>query len=525
MPAAEGRKDAENAQRHQKGVRETMFLSRLSALSAVAIVTAALLSPLPAVGQNTKAVTIAVPSDVPSLDPTIDTSPIGQNVRLNVYDQLTQITADGSVEPRLATKWSTNDDSTVWTFTLRTNAKFHDGSPVTVDDVIWTYQTILSNDKSSVKPYLSKIKDMERVSDSELKITLSEPFAPFDRQVSLVSIAPKAAYERLGPAQFNQKPIGSGPYKLVRWIKDDRIEMDAFDEYWAGAPAVKKVLFRPIPADASRASALVSGEVDLVPLLPPQIAEGLAGRNGINIVQVPSHKVVYIGFDVRNGIFGNADFRRAVDTAIDRKAITTQLLRGLGEPSGQIVAPVTFGYDPSIKATTYDPEAAKKALASSGYNKEPVIIQYPNNNVASNDAVAQAIAGYLQAVGINAQLQGMEYTAFFPLWVGRKLNQMHVFSYGPTNLDADLPLTSLYETGRTRGYWENAETDKLVRAQRAAADPEKRKELIGQIWKQTKDEVIYSLLYNETHVWGVGPRITITPRADGLVRLSELKLK
>ena len=186
---------------------------------------------------------------------------------------------------------------------------------------------------------------------------------------------------------------------------------------------------------------------------------------------------------------------------------------------------MTFGYDPSIQPTAYDPAAAKEALAKSGYAGEPVVMQYPNNNVASNDAVAQAVVGYLQAVGINAQLQGMEYTAFFPLWLGRKLNEMHMFSYGPTNLDADLPLTSLYETGRTRGYWENEETVKLARAQRATADEAKRKELISQIWKQTKDEVIYSLLYNETHVWGVGPRIEVAPRADGLVRLREISLK
>jgi peptide/nickel transport system substrate-binding protein len=471
------------------------------------------------------AITIAVPSDVPSLDPTLDTSPIGQNVRLNVFDQLTTIAADGSVKPRLATEWTTSPDSMVWTFKLRTDAKFHDGSPVTVDDVMWTYNKIMNDEKSSVRPYLSKIKTMDRISDHELRINLKEPFAPFDRQVSLISIASKNAYEKLGAAGFGQAPIGSGPYKLVRWLKDDRIEMEAFQDYWGGAPAVKKVLLRPIPSDASRASALVSGEADVVPLLPPQLAEGLASREGVNIIKVQSHKVVYIGFDVRNGILGNLDFRRAVDMAIDRKAITEQLLRGLGEPSGQIVAPASFGYDPTIKPTEYDPEKAKELLAKSGYNGEQIVIQYPNNNVASNDAVAQAVAGYLQAIGIKAQLQGMEYTAFFPLWTGRKLNSMHIFSYGPTNLDADLPLTSLYETGRTRGYWENPETDKLVRAQRAEADPKKRLELISKIWKQTKDQVIYSLLYNETHVWGVGNRVTVKPRADGLVRMYEISFK
>src|SRR5690606_7818885 len=127
---------------------------------------------------------------------------------------------------------------------------------------------------------------------------------------------------------------------------------------------------RPIPADASRASALMSGEVDLVPLLPPQLADGLEGRNGIDVVKVPSHKVVYIGFDVRNGIFGDVEFRRAVDMSIDRAAITGNLLRGLGEPAAQVVTQASFGYDPSLVPTAYDPEGAKEALARSAYKGE-----------------------------------------------------------------------------------------------------------------------------------------------------------
>lgn len=497
-------------------------LVKITSAAALALVMAS--AAIPVAGAQ-ETVTVAIPSDVNTLDPTIDTSPIGQNVRLNVYDQLTQMSRDGRALPRLASSWTTNEDSTVWTFTIRTDAKWHNGDPVTIDDIIWTYTKIMNDDKSNVRPYLSKIKEMEKLSDSELRITLIEPFAPFDRQLALVSIVPQKVYEEMGPAEFSQAPIGSGPYKLVQWIKDDRIEMAANPDYWDGEPEVKRVILRPIPADSSRASALLSGEVDLVPLLPPQLADGIEGRNGIEVVKVPSHKVVYIGYDVRNGVFGDEEFRRAVDLSIDRAAITNNLLRGLGEPAAQIVTQASFGYDPSLEPTPYDPEAAKAALARSSYKGEKVALQYPNNNVASNDMVAQAIAGYMQAVGINVELQGMEYTAFFPLWIGRKLNEMHLFSYGPTNLDADLPLTSLYETGRTRGYWEDPEIDALVREQRAQSDPVKRQEVISKIWKITKEKVIYTLVYNETHVWGVGPRVKVEPRADGLLRAAELGLK
>lgn len=490
------------------------------AVGVLALAAAAALPPQAKAEEVT--VTIALASDVPSLDPTLDTSPIGQNVRLNIYDQLTTVAPDGSTEPKLAESWQVSEDGRVWTFTLRSDATFHDGSPVTVDDVIWTYDTIRADETSPVRAYLSKVESIERLSDSQLRITLIEPWAPFDRQVALISITSQAAYETMGAAAFGRAPVGSGPYRLVEWVKDDRIVMQANPDYWGGAPDIDTIVLRPIPADASRASALISGEVDIVPLLPPQLAEGLAARDGLDIIEVPSHRVVYLGFNVGNGILGDADFRRAVDYAIDREAITNQLLRGLGEPIGQLVAPVTFGHDPTIAPTPFDPDRARRHLELSGYAGETITLQFPNNNVASNNAVAQAVAGFLTEVGIDVQLQGMEYTAFFPLWLNRQLGGMNMFSFGPTNLDADLPLTSLYETGRTRGYWEDPETDAMVRAQRAEADPDARRALISAIWRKTRDEVIYSTLYNEVHVWGVNERITVSPRADGIVRLTEI---
>jgi len=482
------------------------------------------LFPVPISAQGAGKVTVALPSDTPSLDPTIDTSPIGVNIRLNIFDQLTDVGSDGTVQPRLAVSWEASPDALVWTFTLRENAKFHDGKPVTIDDVIWTYNKIMNDQKSPVRTYLSKIKSMERLSDRKLRITLVEPFAPFDRQVSLVSIVPKEVYERLGPTQFNQTPIGSGPYKIVRWVKDDRIEMEAFADYWDGAPPVKNAAYRPVPAEAARVASLLSGEIDVVPMLPPALAERLDGRGGAKAQKVESHKVIYLGYDVTNGILGNLDFRKAVDASIDREAITSKLLRGLGQPIGQMVTPASFGYDKSIPATKYDPEAAKKLIKSSGYNGEKIVIQYPNNNFNSGDEVMQAVAGYMKTVGINAELQPMEYTAFFPAWAGRKLNSMHGFSYGPTTLDSDLPLTSLFETGRSRGYWSDPKADELVRAQRAEPNADKRRALISPIWKLSKENVVYSPLYAETHVWGIRDRVRITPRPDGLVRLKDITL-
>lgn len=474
--------------------------------------------------QQAMRLTIALPSDLPSLDPTLDTSPIGQNVRLNIYDQLTEVGADGAVRPRLATSWQSSPDGLTWDFTLRTDVVCHDGEPLGVDDVIFTYQKIIADPKSIVYPYLAKVNSIERVADDKLRIVLKEAYAPFERQVSLVSIAQKKAYERLGAAQFGQAPVGSGPYRLVRWVRDDRIELEAFPRYWNGAAKIPSVSMRPVKADASRASALSTGEVDLVPLLPPTFAERLGERQGVRTTKIASHRVVYVSFNTEEGVIGKVAFRRSVDKAIDRRAICTSLLRGYGAPIGQMVAPATFGYDPSLEPTAFDVEGAKALLKESGYGGEAIPLQFSSNYTNSGDGVAEAVAGYLRAIGINVRLERMEFTAYFSLWSSKKLSGMQLFAFGPTSLDADLPLLSLFESGSTRGSWTDPKVDALVRAQRAESDSAKRRALIADIWKITRENVYYSPLYNEINVWGMRDRVKVAARPDGIVRLRDVEL-
>jgi len=494
----------------------------LSAMAAALCLFAAAPMTTPAAAQSGQLV-VAPSSDVLTLDPSLDTSPISLNVFKNIYDQLTDITADGSVAALLATHWEAGQNATVWTFTIKTDAKFHDGSPVTVDDVIWSYQKIIDDPKSPVRAYLTKVKSIEKVADDKLRFNLSAPFAAFDRQVSLISILPRKIYEERG-AGFAQNPIGSGPYKVIRWIKDDRVEMEAFAGYHGGAPKIKTVIFRPVPSESARAAALSSGEVDIVPLLPPALVDRMSSRKSVRVEKVASNRVIYLGFDVNNPVLSNLKLRQAIDMSIDRNTITTRLLRGLGHPIGQVVAPVTFGYDPAIKPTAYNADAARKLLKESGYNGEPIVFQYPNNRYAFGEEVAQAVVGYMKAVGINVEMQGMDYSAFFPLWTSKKLNGMHMFAFGPSIMDADLPLGSLYETGPARAYWSNAKVNELIAQQRAETDPVKRRAEIGQIWQLSKENVPYVILYNEVQAYGIKDNVKWTARPDERLLFKDAQL-
>lgn len=473
----------------------------------------ALATGLPAAAAEPDTLVVSQSSDTLTLDPSKDTSPISLNLFKNIFEQLTDIAADGSVAPLLATEWSSNEDATVWDFALQEGVTFQDGTPMTAEDVVWSFQKIIDDETSPVRAYLRSVVSVEVTETGGVRFTLDAPFAPWPRQVSLVSILPQAYYTA-DPDRFATQPIGTGPYRAVEWVKDDRIVLEAYDGHHGGAPEIGTLIFRPVPSETSRTAALLSGELDVVPLLPPAFIDRLSGNPDVKVEKVESNRVLYLGFDTTAAPLDNVKLRQAIDIAIDRSAITEKLLRGLGTPNGQLVAPVTFGYDDGIEPVRYDPEAAKALVAESGYDGTPILFQYPNNRYAFGQEVAQAIAGFLTQAGINVDMQGMEYSAFFPLWVNRQLNGMHLFAFGPSIMDADLPLRSLLETGPSRGYWDNEEVVSLIHAQRASADPAERQELISKVWALVSENVPYSPLYTEIQAYGLSARTGWEPRPD-----------
>ena len=404
-----------------------------------------------AAGNDT--IVVSQGSDVLTLDPTLDTSPIGINVFRNVFDALTRIEADGSVAPLLAESWTVSEDTKIWEFAIRSNSKFHNGQPVTVDDIVWTYQHLAAELKSPVRTYINKLKTVEPAGGNTVKFTLSEPFAAFDRQVSLISIISKQAFEEIGAARFALAPVGSGPFRVVRWVKDDRVELAAFGDYWAGAPKIKTLIFKPVPSETTRAAALSSGELDVVAILPPALVNSLSSRKGLKIEKVASNKVVYVGFNITNPLLSDVRIRQAVDFAIDRNALTSRLLRGLGKPSGQVIAPVTSGMRRRSSRPRSIPHVRNNwwQLRDTKAKKSRFSIPI---TISHSEKSAQAIANYLGNVGINVDLQGMEYSAYFPLWSNRKIIGMHLFAYGPSIMDAELAIGSLYvSSGRV--YWDD----------------------------------------------------------------------
>lgn len=467
-------------------------------------------------------IAVGLPGDFPRLDPSKDTSPLGFNYRLNVFDALTQLQRDGQVAPRLATKWTYSDDLTEWTFTLREGVTFHDGGKLTAADVVWTIERIQADDTTPVRTFLRLVKSVERVDDLTVKFKLVQPYAIFNRQISYINIMSKAYFDKVGDAGYATRPVGSGPYQLVEWVKDDRMVLKAYPAYWGGEPAIKTATLRPIPAEASRASALMSGEIDLVPALPPSLLRQLGGSPSLKTGTAPGFRVVFVAFNVNAAPLDNPMVREAIDRAIDRESLTRNLLRGLGKPTGIMVPPMNVGYDPSFTPTPYDPEAARKLVRESGYAGKPIVLQYPNNNLVMANEVAQAVAGYMTAVGLKVEIRPMEFTAFFPLWLQSKLEAMYLFAFGSSGYHAESVLTSMYEKG-SHAYKVDDRIDALLKQQRTVVDLAAQRTMLSEAFRLSNQNRYHVPLYDELQAYGMRATIDYVPWPDGFIRLYDFK--
>src|SRR5690606_19888585 len=232
--------------------------------------------------------------------------------------------------PRLAESWTYSDDLTEWTFSLREGVTFHNGAEFTADDVIFTVNRVLNDQASPVRTYLALVESVEAVDDYTVKFTLTQPYSIFHRQISYVSIMSEDYFAEAGDAGYARAPIGTGPYRVVEWVADDSLQLEAFEDYWRGEPEIQTAYFRPMPSEASRAAAMLSGEIELVPSLSPALISQLENAPNINVETAPSFRTVFMGFNVQDAPLDDPLLREAIDKAIDRNAITEQLLRGLG---------------------------------------------------------------------------------------------------------------------------------------------------------------------------------------------------
>ena len=327
-------------------------------------------------------------------------------------------------------------------------------------------------------------------------------------------IVPQKAYNA---EKFATAPIGSGPYRVTGYDPGKRLLLAAFKNYWGGKPKVDVVVEDVIADETARANALRSGAVDATVLSPVTAASARSDKK-LTVKSVPSNLVTYIGFNVQNQFLVKPELRRAVALAVDRAAIAKSLYNGDATPTGSLLAPVTFGYDPNAKPSDYDPSQAKSLVQQSGYSGQTLNMNYPNGPALPGaDQLAQAVAGYLQAAGINVNLISQDQNTFVADWLGRRFTGLYLFSFQPSTLDGAQVFNLLTNSAN---YATDANVHDLFTKQSAQPNVKQRRDLLidlGQRLVQTDTWFTPLVINGRVYAWNRS-KVRLTPRADGYMQ-------
>ena len=489
----------------------------------------------------THAVTLRVANqgDVQSMDPHSLNESLQLSFTGSIYESLVMRGKDMSVVPMLATKW-TQTSPTVWRFELRKGVKFHDGTPFTADDVLFSFKRA-TDAGSDMKGYVAPFKDVRKVGDYVVEIETVTPFPILPDTLTVFAImskkwceenkAEKPVDRRKGienTASF--KANGTGPFRLKERQPSIRTVIVRNFNYWDKVESnVDEVVFTPIGNDATRVAALLSGEIDVMEPVPLQDVERIKAASAYTVLQGPELRTIFLGMDQKrdellfSSVKGKNPFkdkrvRQAFYQAIDVDTLKARVMRGASTPTALMVGPGVNGYQADMnKRAPYDVEAAKKLLADAGYpNGFEVTMNCPNDRYVNDAAICQAVAANLARIGVKINLQAETKVSYFPK-ILRRDTSFYLLGWTPSTTDAHDALYNLMATPTDKGQgqynlgsYSNARLDELTGKIQTETDKAKRGEMIREAFKIQQDDFGHIPLHQQALAWAYNKNVTLT---------------
>ncbi|MCR8632718.1 ABC transporter substrate-binding protein [Paenibacillus radicis (ex Xue et al. 2023)] len=433
-------------------------------------------------------VLVGIKGPLLSLDPANYRDRLTESVLRNVFDGLVTADEKGVIRPAIAESWE-NTSPTEWVFKLRKDVKFHDGTALKAEDVKFTFDRILKENgidgkTSPRKGLLEGVKEVQVVNDYTVKFVLSSPWPILITMLPLQQIIPKAYAEKVGDKGLAEKPIGAGPFKLVKAKLDERIEMVRFDDYYGGAPKIKNLAFDVIPEASSRVGALKTGEVQRIHDLSASLAKTLISDPAVDVKTVEGTRVYMLEMNVQKPPFDNIKVRQAMNHAINMDIIIDKILYNYATRLAGPMLSNAFALDTSLKPYEYNPAKAKELLAEAGYPKG---FQVVIDSDANNKEVAEAVAAQLRDSGVEASTRVWDPGVLKPMLLKGE-RQMFMGDWGNSTLDPFDFLNPKFITKDRGNYsmYSNPRVDELLKQGSQEIDNEKRK----AIYKEAQ-QIIY----------------------------------
>jgi len=487
-----------------------------SLLARVGIVTLAALLLLPALGgpvaaapEGTMTWGLHVTLAAKWLDPADTEAFINPFMVLYaIHDALVKPMPGSDNTPSLAESWTASKDGLSYEFVLRKNAKFHNGDPVTAEDVKFSFDRYKGAGATLLK---EKVKDLQVLAPNRVRFVLKEPWPDFmtfygTSATGAAWIVPKKYVEKVGDDGFKKAPIGAGPYKVVSFNPGVELVMEAYEGYWRKVPSVKRLVFRSMTDETTRAAALKAGEIDIVYLLSGPTAQDIKRTPGLKLAAAMPPGVPYLDMQEQwdpKSPWHDRRVRLAASHALDRNALNQAETLGFSHPTGGLI-PRSLEFARAYEPPAYDPARAKKLLAEAGY---------PNGFDAGDltpfppyFSLAEAVGGYLQAVGIRTRVRTMERATFLAAWREKKIKGLIMGLGAPagnaaTRIEVYVLKSGIYSSGVV------PEIEDLYQRQARELDRKKREALLHQIQQIMHDRVLHVPIYELAFLWGVGPRV------------------
>jgi peptide/nickel transport system substrate-binding protein len=507
-----------------------------------------------ATGASAQTVRVANQGDALSMDPHSLNESLQLSVTGNVYEPLVGRAKDLSLSPSLATSWK-QVSPTVWRFELRKGVQFHDGTPFTADDVIFSFQRV-AGEGSDLKSNVNDIKEVRKVNDYAVDIETKAPFPILPNQLTTTYILSKKWCEtnqatrpvdrRKGienAASFRAN--GTGPFRLRERQPNVRTTFVRNGNYWGTIDGnAQEVIYTPIANDATRVAALLSGEIDVMEPVPVQDIERINGSPSAQVLQGPELRTIFLGMDQKrdellySGVKGKNPFkdkrvRQAFYQAIDVDGIQKTVMRGAAKPTALMVGPGVNGFVPDLnKRLPFDAEASKKLLAEAGYPQGfEVTMNCPNDRYVNDARICQTVAANLARIGVKINLAAETKGTYFPK-ILRRDTSFYLLGWTPSTYDAHDALNALMACPDDKGAGQfnlgaycNQKVDQLIRSIQSETDQAKRLAMIKEAFELHTADIGHLPLHQQALAWGISRKVTLTQRADNYMPFKWISVK
>ena len=511
---------------------------KFNAMLAAAALACTLASPAQA-----QTVRWAAQNDILTMDPHSQNHATTNTVLAHAYEGLTRYGATYDIEPALATKWTYLSPTQV-RFELRKGLKFHDGSPFSADDVVFSFNRV-RQPQGTMAIYVTGVSEMRKVDDTTVDMILPGPNPLLLRNLVNFFIMSKTWAEKnktinvqdykAKEENFASRNVnGTGAFRITGWQPEQRVTMVANPDWWDKTGGnVKEVIYTPIKSDPTRVAALLSGDIDMLTDIPTQDVARLRSESKLKVLDGPEVRTIFLAPDIGSpelkyssvkgkNPFADKRVRQALSLAIDREAIKRNIMRGLSVPAGIVVAPGVNGNTPDLdQAVKPDPDAAKKLLAAAGYpDGFEVRMNCPNNRYVNDEEVCQAVVAMWARVGVKVQLMAENFATFSQKFQNFD-SSLYLLGWGIATYDAQYFVQSIVRT-RTSGADGNFNfsrvsdpaLDMLADAMKVEPDVVKRNAMIREALIRIRDEVLVIPLHHQVRPWAMKTSVTTLHRSN-----------